>query len=100
MKPPIKILKKTMSTSPAVYLSPPLRRGGQLSVPSTQMEPYQKPRAYEERIEKKRTPSPRPRRAPCLAAFLVTLVRVALYFSASKGSPLSCLTVLIDEMAC
>lgn len=32
-----------MSTSPAVYVLLPLRLGGQLLIPSTQLDPYQKP---------------------------------------------------------
>lgn len=46
--------------------------GEQLSFPSTQLDPYQNPRAYELSIAKNKAPIPAPAIAAYLVAFLVT----------------------------
>ena len=76
LKPAIRILKKTIKTSPGLYFSSPFKWEGQTSVSSVQWEPYQKPNEYDAKIEKKSRPIPMPRKAPYFVDFLVISFKV------------------------
>lgn len=100
LNPAMRILKNITSTSPAEYALPLLYLDGQLYVSSTQLDPNQKPKEYDININPKSEPNPIPINTPYFVEFLVTLTRVAEYWSASCCSPFNCFTVFIAAIAC
>ena len=74
--------------------------GEQWLFPSTQLEPYQYPKASTKKIEADSIASPRAILAPVLILAVLFPSIIFVYFVDSYSYPFNCLTVLIEDIAC